>query len=163
DILTNLGTVLVAQGEVDEGIAALRKSTRLDPTDATAFSNLGNALFLIGHLTEAITACEAAVRLKPGYADAYSNLGTALVNQGRLADATAAFKRALALDPDHSSSFSNLLFLSNYDPDMTSAALAELHRGFGRRYESAGVARHEVDRVPSRALRVGYVSPDFRQ
>jgi protein O-GlcNAc transferase len=163
DILTNLGTVLVAHGEVDEGISLLRKSTSLDPTDATAFSNLGNALFLIGHLSEAVTACEAAVRLKPGYADAYSNLGTALGNQGRLADATAAFERALALDPDHSSSFSNLLFLSNYDPDMSPAALAELHRGFGRRYESAGVAPHDVDRDPGRTLRVGYVSPDFRQ
>jgi protein O-GlcNAc transferase len=163
DILTNLGSVLVARGEVDEGIALLRKSTHLDPTDATAFSNLGHALFLIGHLSEAVTACEAAVRLKPGYADAYSNLGTALGNQGRLADAVAAFERALALDPDHGQSFSNLLFLGNYDPDISAAALAELHRGFGRRHENAAVARHEVDRDPGRRLRVGYVSPDLRQ
>ena len=163
DILTNLGTVLVARGEVDEGIALLRKSTRLDPTDATAFSNLGYALFLIGHLGEAITACEAAVRLKPGYADAYSNLGIALGNQGRLAEATAAFEHALALDPDHGGSFSNLLFLGNYDPDIPLAALAERHRGFGRRNENAAVLRHEIDRDPGRRLRIGYVSPDFRQ
>src|SRR5262245_9190390 len=162
-ILTNLGSVLVARGEVDEGIALLRKSTGLDPTDATAFSNLGNALFLIGHLSDAVTACEAAVRLKADYADAYSNLGIALGNQGRLAEATAAFERALVLDPDHGSSFSNRLFLGNYDSDIAPAALAELHRGFGRRHESAAVARHEVDRDPGRTLRVGYVSPDFRQ
>jgi protein O-GlcNAc transferase len=161
DILTNLGNVLVARGEVDEGIALLRRSTTLDPTDATAFSNLGNALFLIGHLSEAVTACEAAVRLKPGYADAYSNLGVALGNQGRLADASAAFQRALALDQQHG--VSNLLYLGNYDPDTSSGALAELHRGFGRRYESAAVPRHDNDRDPDRRLRVGYVSPDFRQ
>lgn len=163
DILANLGTVLVARGEVDDGIALLRKSTGLDPTDATAFSNLGHALFLIGHLSEAVAACEAAVRLKPDYADAYSNLGTALGNQGRLAEATAAFERALALDPDHGQSHSNRLFLGNYDADMSPAALAELHRNFGRRQENAAVLRHEVDRDPGRALRVGYVSPDFRQ
>ena len=163
DILTNLGTVLIARGEVDEGIALLRKSTRLDPADATAWSNLGYALFLIGHLGEAITACEAAVRLKPGYADAYSNLGIALGNQGRLADATAAFEHALALDPDHGGSFSNLLFLGNYDPDIPPAALAERHRSCGRRQESVTVLRHEVDRDPHRRLRIGYVSPDFRQ
>jgi len=163
DILANLGTVLVARNEVDDGIALLRKSTQLNPTDATAFSNLGHALFLIGHLSEAVAACEAAVRLKPDYADAYSNLGTALGNQGRLTEATAAFERALALDPEHGQSYSNLLFLGNYDPDMSLAALAELHRSFGRRQENAAVLRHEVDRNPGRTLRVGYVSPDFRQ
>ena len=46
---------------------------------------------------------------------------------------------------------------------MSPAALAELHRGFGRRQENAAVFRHEIDRNPGRALRVGYVSPDFRQ
>jgi predicted O-linked N-acetylglucosamine transferase (SPINDLY family) len=163
DILTNLGSVLVARGEVDEGIALLRKSTGLDPTDATAFSNLGHALFLIGHLGEAVAACEAAVRLQPGYVDAYSNLGTALANKGPLADARAAFQRALALDPEHGVSSFNLLYLGNYDPDMSSAALAELHRGLGRRLESVAPLRHDNDRDPGRKLRVGYVSPDFRQ
>ena len=120
-------------------------------------------MFLTGHLGEAITACEAAVRLKPGYADAHSNLGIALANQGRLADATAAFQRALTLDPEQGESFFNLLYLGNYDPDMSPAALAELHRAFGRRRESVAPLRHDNDRDPGRKLRVGYVSPDFRQ
>ena len=158
---TNLGSVS-ARAARSMNIALLRKSTLdLDP-GATAFSNLGHALFLIGHLSEAVTAARRR-SASPGYADASSNLGTALGNQGRLANAVAAFERALALDPDHGQSFSNLLFLGNYDPDISAAALAELHRGFGRRHENAAVARHEVDRDPGRRLRVGYVSPDLRQ
>ena len=163
DLLANLGMVLVMHGQTQEGIAQLRKAVRLDPAHVLAASNLGSALFSVARLGEAVAACEAAIRLEPDHANAYTNLANALGQQGRLSEAMTAWRRVRELAPDDRTSFSNLLFYSNYDSDMALDALAELHRGFGRRYETVAVAAHGNDRNPRRRLRVGYVSPDFRQ
>ena len=68
-----------------------------------------------------------------------------------------------ALAPERADVFSNLLFIGNYDAGLAPAALAELHHGYGRKYETAAVMPHENDRSHGRRLRIGYVSPDFRQ
>lgn len=165
DTSVNLGTVLVMAGEMDEGIGLLRQAVAADPSDATAFSNLGHALIQVGHLSEAIAACETAIRLKPDYANAHSNLAIALGHQGRLREATAEFQRTVELSANRPMSFSNLLFLSNYDPDLSPEALSERHRAYGRLHEKAEVAGSGVQNHPAadRRLRVGYVSPDFRR
>ena len=164
-VVTNLGALLVAGGNVDDGIALLRQAVANDPANAVAFTRLAHALFQVGQLGDSIAAAEAAIRVDPDHADAHSALAIALGNQGRLTEASAEFQRVLELEPDNATAFSNLLFLSNYDADLPLETLAERHRAYGRRFErvmapprSAAVAREA-----GRRLRVGYVSADFRQ
>ncbi len=165
EIATNLGALLVTGRNVDEGIALLRRAIADDPTDAVAFTRLAHALFQIGQLGESIAAAQAALRIDPDHADAHSALAISLGNQGHIVEASTEFERVLALEPDNATAFSNLLFLGNYDADLPLEALAERHRGYGRRFErEAAVARSAaLARDAGRRLRIGYVSPDFRQ
>jgi protein O-GlcNAc transferase len=117
----------------------------------------------VGRLTEAAAACRAVIERQSDHVDAHINLGIALCHQGHIAESVVALRRAHALAPERADCFSNLLFISNYHAELAPNTLAELHRGFGRKYETVAVAGHANDRSPGRRLRIGYVSPDFRQ
>ena len=162
----NLGQTLEDQGQSDEAIAAYRRALQLDPDLAGAHSNLGNALKDQGRIEEAIAAYHRALQSKPDSAEAHGNLGIALVDQGQLKPAMAAYRRALELRPNFAAAHSNLLLGLHYLPDSDATNLfsehcrwAEIHA----RPLAQPAARHGNDRNPERRLRIGYVSPDFRE
>ena len=57
----------------------------------------------------------------------------------------------------------NLLATLHFDPSITSAQILEAHLQWARQYAHlAPTQPHDNDRSPNRRLRIGYVSPDFR-
>ena len=107
-----------------------------------------------------------ALDLRPDDPTLLSNLGNALKDQGGFAEAIACFDRALALRPDYRAALSNLdnaifdmHFADRYGNESTLAPA----RLFARYVEPAS-PRIDFANVPDpdRRLRVGYVSPDFR-
>ena len=121
---------------------------------------------LAGHAQDAEGAARQAITCAPDNADAYNNLGLALMRQGRLADAEAALRQALALRPDFALPHSNILFCLNYRPDVTAEAVFAEYQRWDRQHAQSlrpNDACYDLDRSPARKLRVGYVSPDFRQ
>ena len=88
------------------------------------------------------------------------------MRQGRLAEAEAALRHALALRPDFALPHSNILFCLNYRPDAVGRRHLRRVPALGPAACPAAAARasrFELDRSPERRLRIGYVSPDFRQ
>ena len=77
----------------------------------------------------------------------------------------ASYQRALAVKPDFAEACSNLVFCLNYSDKVTAAELFEAHRD--RQGDSAaqvsGATAYANKREPGRRLKVGYVSPNFRQ
>jgi protein O-GlcNAc transferase len=160
----NLGDSCVASGDLDRAIAARRRVVQLWPNDAISFGVLGSVLGNVGRLDEAIAVNRRAVQLDPRYKEAHANLGTALMRQGRIAEAIEAIRHSLELPPAVPAADSNLLLVLHYDHTMTPEALFAEHLRFAERYgkPEAGATIHVNDRSPDRPLRVGYVSPDFR-
>ena len=80
---------------------------------------------------------------------------------GRADDAIATFRRVLELTPGSAPTFSNLLLELNYSANQDAASIFREHQRFGelfaRRYEAPA-----PDPAWPRRLRIGYVSPDFR-
>ncbi len=97
---SNLGGLLVNQGQIDEGVAHLLEAIRLDPNDGTPHYNLGMLMFRQGRAEAAISHLSSAVRLRPGVADAHLTLGVLLCNRGRLAEGAAHLSEAVRLEPD---------------------------------------------------------------
>ena len=162
----NLGNILRDAGRFDESAACYRAAVRLEPQFSEAWVNLAWVLALTGLTRQAEDAARQAIACDPANADGHNNLGLALMRQGRLAEAEAALRRALSLRPDFALPHSNILFCLNYSPDLSAEAIFAEYRTWDRQHAQHLIPaepRFDLDRTQGRRLRVGYVSPDFRQ
>ncbi len=105
---SNLGTVLLQAGNVQESISQYEQALRIKPDYAEARFGLGSALLQEGKVQEAIAQCEEALRIKPDFVQAHYDLGLALVQQGRLQEAIGHYEEALRIKPDYDKAHNSL-------------------------------------------------------
>jgi protein O-GlcNAc transferase len=163
DAWNNLGTALTEQGHREAAVIAYEEALRLAPESAIAHYNLANLCKDDGENERLAALLERAIELDPGLAEAHLNLGSLRKVQGRIGDALVCYSRAVAARPGWAAAHSNLLFTLAMTDDIAAGDKFELHRDWARRHAD-GLPRHAHanDRDPARRLRVGYVSPDFR-
>ena len=162
----NLGNILRDAGRYDESATCYRTAVRLTPRFTDAWVNLAWVLALAGQAKQSEAAAREAIACDPDSANGYNNLGLALMRQGRLTEAEAALRQALALRPSFALPHSNILFCLNYRQDLSAEAIfAEYRRWDLQHAQPLPRIEHQLDldRASERRLRVGYVSPDFRQ
>jgi len=162
----NLGQVFERLGRDDDAARCYEAAIELDPAYAEAHNNLGYLLARQDRLTEAEALYRKAIELDPEYAEPHTNRGNLLKDRGELDEAIACYRRAIELRPDLSALHSNLLLTLHYHPDYSPLDLQREHAAWAERHVAplAAVRRpHGNAREPNRRLRVGYVSPDFRE
>ncbi|MGA3067510.1 MAG: tetratricopeptide repeat protein, partial [Tepidisphaeraceae bacterium] len=161
----NLGVALRNNEQFAQAVAIFRKTVELDPELPEAHYNLGNALADNHQHDEAFAAFRQAISLRPNFTSAHNNLGNILAANGQLDDAFVHMRQALALNPDTDETYSNLVFLLHYHPAYDARAILAELRLWNQRYAEPlrkFIPIHSNDRNPDRRLRIGYVSPDFR-
>jgi predicted O-linked N-acetylglucosamine transferase (SPINDLY family) len=161
----NLGLVYAEQGRLQEAIGTFRHALALRPDFPEARYNLGRALQELDQVDEAIECFQETLRLRPNFADAHFSLANALKDCGQVSEAMASYRQALACRPIAPYA-SNLVYATYFQPHLSPRQILEEHLAWARVYAQPLVPRsggHVNDRRPDRRLRIGYVSPDFRQ
>jgi predicted O-linked N-acetylglucosamine transferase (SPINDLY family)/GT2 family glycosyltransferase len=158
-----LGQALLGLNRTSEALDCCREACRLGPDNAEATNDLGNVYQALGQLDEAAAAYERALR--PGWSVPRYNLGVARCAQGRLEDARAAFAQAQRDNPADAVAHSTAVAARHYDPQANAAVLLAEAMDWAERHTPEGpfpTHANDPDPDPGRRLRVGYVSPDFR-
>lgn len=162
---TNLGVALLGLERYDAARQALQAALAIDPSHASAHGNLGAVYLRAGCPVAAEQATCDAIALAPNEHRWITNLAVALQMQGRHAETETCYREALTLRPDYASGHGNLLFALNYRDDVSAEAIFAEYRNWDACHarKLAQGAPFELDRTQGRRLRVGFVSPDFRQ
>lgn len=165
DALECLAHILLNRGELNEAGEILQRAIRLRPDNPEWHSNLGTIYQAQGFLEKSISCYRRAQQLKPGGNIACENLGSALTSQGKIDEALAVYREGVANNPKDARLRSNLLMALNYIPGLDPQSVLDEHRAWAK---AAGEGNHGCEsltnaRNPERQLRVGYISPDFRE
>jgi predicted O-linked N-acetylglucosamine transferase (SPINDLY family) len=162
---TNLGLAYLKSFRFEDAAVCYRHALRLRSNDAEAHVRLGVTLAKMMKHTEAMECFRNALTLEPRSASTYCHVASSLQALAQFDEAIAAYRSALEIDPKYPNGASGLLFMLNYLPAMTPTEIAAEHRALAQRVYPAMRAEQRFDNLPDwqRKLRIGYVSPDFRE
>jgi predicted O-linked N-acetylglucosamine transferase (SPINDLY family) len=148
-----------------ESLQSCKAALSLDPDYMEAYHNQANALSDLLQYEEAEQSYRQALELKPTSAESLKGLANLLKNLGRNSEALSSIRAALSVSPGDLAALDTLLFVLNYDTEISSADLFAEYEAYGEAVASAAKHRFEHDdRAPveGRRIRIGYSSPDFR-
>jgi predicted O-linked N-acetylglucosamine transferase (SPINDLY family) len=149
-----------------DAVLELHHTLRCQPNYPGVHANLAAIYLLDGQPDEAVRYCQEGIAAGAISAGLYDNLSLALHNQARNTEAVEYCRKLVELAPDNAALHSQLLYELNFVPEQNPQGLFEEHLAWARRHAeplTAEAAPHGNDRSPERRLRVGYVSPHFRQ
>ncbi|MEX0676317.1 MAG: tetratricopeptide repeat protein [Pirellulales bacterium] len=162
----NLAIVRRDQGRPQEALIGFKNALECDSDMVDAHLSLANLYMTNEQPDEAATAARRASELRPESASAAAHLARALQLQGDMQGSIAAFRRIVELDPGDAAAHSNWIYALNADPAVDAQALAAEHRAWAERHAeplTAAARPHSRDRTPEKRLRIGYLSPHFRE
>ncbi len=153
-------------GNLNEAQAIYQRLLNENPDHADALQLLGAIAHQSGRHGEAVALIRRSLSIAPSGKQALNNLGEALRATGQIEESVAAFRQALYVDPAYAKAHSNLLLTLHFLPEMDGKTLRREHEQWAAAHAAqfAGVADlHARDNDPTRALRIGYLSPDLRR
>jgi predicted O-linked N-acetylglucosamine transferase (SPINDLY family) len=163
-----LGATLMVVQKFADAEKAFAKGCELGPQIPSLHYGRGAALMQLEDPEAAATCFARSLQLNPDNPEAAGFYASALQNSYRVAESLDTLRRGVARWPQHLRIRHQLAVLCNY-VGVPAPETFEHHRVLGAlmdddaRQAGAGPVRFNVTPEPDRPLRVGLVSPDFRE
>ena len=164
DILVHLGRVLGKLGRLDDALAAGNAAVRLNLQSADAHDVRAGALLDAARPVAAADAAQRAIDIRATDAASWAVVAQAELHMGRQGQAIAHFRRAVELAPDDAGIHDRMLFALLHG-DASGDEITRAHALWAERHARRILDAHlprDTDCSADRRLRIGYVSPDFR-
>jgi len=165
DTFSNLGNALQDLGRVEEAISNFDHAIKLNPKFGIAYANRASSLRLLCRYVDAIASVGKALELNPSLPVGLQNYSSMLSHLSDYREvckySDAALERAT---PETLEMIWEVrLYSWIYHPDLSAQEICAEHQRWGSQFAGLGIEGFgDHDRTPTRRLRVGYVSPDFR-
>jgi len=161
--LNEWGNSLRDAHEMESALGAYEKALALEPRMGEALCNIANTLADLGRPREAERRYREALEVLPARAEIHSNLANLLKNLGRHAEALDAHRETMWLDPAFAGGQSNYMLALNNVPGLSPQFIKSGAQAYGRWAASLVKERATPSPAHDGALRVGFVSGDFRR
>ncbi len=158
------GTIFAAKGDHEEAIEQFMIVHKRLPNQFHSVNNIATSYFKLNKYKDAIDFYHKALAIKPDTDFVLAALGACFFRQGNLDESMEYIKKALKISPRLPYAHSGLLLAMVYAESVTPEQLTHEAKKFGKNVAELFPARAEFanDRNKDRKLRVGYISPDFR-
>ncbi len=160
------GDILRRQGDFAAAVRSYERGLALQPRSMRARNNLSAALIDLGRFAEAETTLQRALDMDPPRAAVRANLGLLHRQRGEIDEALRRYREAVEMEPGGETIWSAYLTSLHYAQGVDPSALLAEHRRWAARLERTAlpeVREYRNPPDPERRLRIGYVSPDWRQ
>jgi protein O-GlcNAc transferase len=164
-LLGNRAILNTQLNRTPQAIADYESAIRLEPSNPAPYINLAQLCNDIGRSDEALECGQKLLGLGIDSAAARLLVANALRGQGRVGEAIEWFRKLLELAPG-AAQHSDLLYVLNFDPDRDPPTIYAEHLAWAKKHAeplTALAQPHSNDRTVNRRLRIGYVSPHFRE
>jgi protein O-GlcNAc transferase len=148
-------------GQPLAAIVAYEKAIDCAPANALYGGNLAALYMGQGRFAAAVRQLRQVLDAAPDNVPALINFAVCEIECGRIHQGLAALMRAQEIDPANAAAYDNALF-ALHNVATTAAELFDAHVNWGRTQQTKNTLWPTVA-TANRKLRIGYVSPDFRQ
>lgn len=160
-----LGFALYEMSRREEALRSFETCLAIAPDHAEARYARAVIRRYTGRVADAMDDLQVLLRINENDARAHAGLAGLCKDEGRIEEMLFHDRRAAALDLSNAEYQSNLLMDLHYSEQIAPAEIFDAHRTWGLAHGTVAEerTRHVNEPDPDRPLRIGYVSPDFKQ
>lgn len=158
-----LGAYYFHQKQYDLAIEHYETILKQSPQNSFVWGALGTCYWMKRFPQKTIVCYEQALQYDPANPVLLSDLSNALCTKGQIQAALDCCKKALANQPESYGTWANLLFDWHYLPNALPESYYAACQAFSRLLQTRFAVLEPTARAVRPLIRIGYLSPDFRQ